>query len=79
MARWDNEGIKFKSPDCNKIQCKDCLLREKDRPALGINGAALAVCEAYTSKPAEVLFKGDKCPYYICESDSEDGEGNESD
>lgn len=75
MARWDDEELKFAMPDIEKIPCENCFLREKDRPETGIKGATLGVCEAYKSKPDAILFKGESCPYFIDENESDDEEG----
>ena len=57
-------------PDEDRIMCSKCELREKDRVCEGtvINGASLAMCEAFSIKPNEILFGNQRCPYYIAES-----------
>ena len=79
MARWDNENLIMNHPDCEKIRCKDCFLREKDTPELGIKGATLGVCGAYSIKPTEILFDGEDCPYYIDENEEDEEDEDESD
>ena len=57
-------------PDENKIPCKDCMLREKDR-TLGkgtvLKGATLGICDAFGIKPSYIIDDGEDCPYYIKE------------
>lgn len=76
MARWDDEKLVFEMPDINKIQCKNCFLREKDRTELGIKGATLAICDAYDHKPKEILWDGEDCPYFIDENEEDEDESN---
>lgn len=76
--RWYNDNWVCDHPDENKIPCKDCFLREKDRD-LGdgnkLKGCTLGICQAFPKgKPSFVLWKGESCPYYIDENESEDEE-----
>ena len=61
-------------PDVNKIKCRDCMLREKDRPMNGwtIYGATLSMCDAFGDKPYEIAFNNEDCPYYISDSEEDD-------
>ena len=67
-----SEGAELEKPDLEEIDCRDCVLRAKDRK-IGkevINGAQLSVCEAFPFlKPNEVLWENERCPYYIGERD----------
>lgn len=68
----DNWGS-FEKPDLEKIKCKDCKWRAKDRK-IGktvIYGASLSVCKAYSVKPREILWKNEDCPYYMKEDEDE--------
>lgn len=67
MARWDNEKLVFSLPDINKIKCKDCAYREKDRPELSIDGATLGICQVYEFKPVSILSGKSGCAYYVKE------------
>lgn len=57
----------FRRVDVKKIECKDCVFREKDRAGGKIKGAILSVCSCFESKPEEILWGKDECPYYIGE------------
>ena len=65
--RISQEG-EFEMPDLEKISCRDCAFRAKDRK-IGkdtVNGAQLAMCEVFPLlKPNEVLWENEDCPYYI--------------
>ena len=70
--RWEDEEMKWTLPDIEKIHCKDCILREPDRHPIDdftIEGATLAICQVYKSKPTGILFQNEKCPYHIGEDD----------
>lgn len=71
--KWYDEDWVSVQPDPEKISCRDCYFREKDRkigPTV-IYGSTLGICEVYDCKPDAILFKGVKCPYYVSDSDDE--------
>ncbi|MCD8397547.1 MAG: hypothetical protein LUD12_10290 [Lachnospiraceae bacterium] len=70
--RFTDEAIgALRQPDIDKINCKDCLLRAKDRLDGKIKGATLSVCEVYEIKPHGILWQNDDCPYYIDDKDDD--------
>ena len=71
--RWEDEELKFTSPDVNQIVCKDCVFRLKDGNFRGqiIYGAAKGECDVFPIKPITVLFDGEQCEYYFSEKDAE--------
>lgn len=75
MSRWENENWTSEWPDPDKVVCKDCFHREKDRGFGGtkIPGCTLAMCQAYAHKPVDILISGVPCPYYLNENEEETG------
>jgi len=76
MARWDNEEFALQRPDENRIICKDCVFREKDRQfgKSVICGCTLDICQVYSNsnpKPHDILFKNKPCGYYVSENDED--------
>ena len=73
MARWENEDWKVETPKLDKVVCKNCVFREKDRyykDKLVCEGATLGTCKVYPmTKPAGILFDGDDCEYHTEEDD----------
>jgi hypothetical protein len=69
---FHGSGFGFRRPDIEKIQCKDCIFREKDRLNGAIKGATLSVCDCYDGKPSEILWKNEECIYYESEDEPED-------
>ena len=74
--KWQNDDWKSVRPDHEKIACKDCFLREKDRKIgdTTIHGCSLSFCQAFSSKPTEILSDGADCDYYISEKETGDEE-----
>ena len=69
--RWEEEDWVAEHPDPDKIPCKDCVYREKDREVgdTVILGAVLGMCQVYTDKPTHILFDGEDCPYHLTEEE----------
>lgn len=62
--------LSFHFPDENKVWCKDCIFREKDRLGGKVKGATLGLCEVYPRiKPHNVLWDNEECDYYQSEKD----------
>ncbi|MDO5445903.1 MAG: hypothetical protein Q4F31_09835 [Eubacteriales bacterium] len=74
--RWPDP--EFVTPDINKIQCKDCVFRQKDVLRDGkvvLRGATKGICDVYPIpvwKPDSILFGGEPCDYYVSENEEED-------
>lgn len=68
--RWESEEWTMKSPDLDKIRCKDCAWRAEDRVFSGgtvLKGATLGICKVMGTKPYGVLWHGEDCSYYLKE------------
>lgn len=71
--RFKDEALgALRQPDIEKIWCRDCIWREQDRMNGDIEGATLAICQVYSMKPYDILWKNVQCPYYLSENDEED-------
>ena len=71
MVRWANEEWVLRTPDNDKIYCKDCAFRKKDVTVKGyvLKGSEYGYCDVYDMKPTEILYDGEKCPYYVSDKD----------
>ncbi len=52
-------------PDITKLMCRTCVWRAADRFDGQIKGATLSVCGVYNIKPDGIIFRYDKCPYFV--------------
>lgn len=78
--RFEDEALgALRQPDLEKVWCRDCVWRAADRMGGSICGATLAVCQVYSMKPHDILWKNVRCPYYLSETDmDEETDGQES-
>ena len=67
----DSNVSSLRFPDKEKVKCKDCILRLKDKKAgdVKIDGATLGACFVYPIKPPSILWKEADCPYYTGENE----------
>ena len=70
-SNFHGSNIELREPDITKIQCKDCIFREKDRLNGHIKGATLGLCEVYKDKPNDILWYNAECIYYESENEPE--------
>ncbi len=64
--RFQDEALgTLRQPDIHRIYCRTCTWREEDRMDGKIRGATLGVCQVYSVKPYDILWKGVRCPYYV--------------
>ena len=66
---FNSADMKLRRPDIQKIQCKDCIFREKDRFNGAVKGATLSLCECFDGKPYDILWENAECIYYESEDD----------
>ncbi len=71
---FHGSGFSLRTPDIEKIQCKDCIFRAEDRFEGKIKGATLGLCDCFDDKPYEILWKNEECIYYESEEEPEDDE-----
>ena len=75
--RWADEDWVLDVPDPEKIECRDCTWRARDRrfPSGTVQpGSTLGVCQLLSVKPHRVLYGLEKCPYYLKEKNTKERE-----
>lgn len=62
------EDFTMRFPDVEKVWCKDCVFRAKDKG--NVKGATLAICDCFPryDKPLAILFDNVECEYYVDEN-----------